>query len=65
MTTRAELSSVATGLGELTTRVTQIADELDDDERDSVGHELYEVERLLRSAERRLVRLLDRVGTAD
>ena len=60
MTTRAELSSVATGLGELTGRVTRITDGLPDGERDAVGQELYEVERVLRSAERRLVRLLDR-----
>jgi hypothetical protein len=60
MTARAELSSVATRLHELVGRVTEIADNLGGSERDDVGPELYEVERMLRSAERRLGRVLDR-----
>jgi hypothetical protein len=59
MTTRAELSSVATGLDELLSRVTAIAEHLLDPDRDVVGPELYEVERSLRSAQRRLTRILD------
>ena len=60
MTTRAELSSAATSLEELAARITRIADGLAGEERDAVGPELFEVERTLRSAYRRLGRLLDR-----
>jgi hypothetical protein len=60
MTARAELSSVATRLHELVERVTSIADDLGGDERDDIGQELFEVERTLRSAERRLNRVIDR-----
>lgn len=59
MSARAELSSVSTRLHELVTRVTEIADRLADEERDEVGPELFEVERTLRTAERRLNRVLD------
>jgi hypothetical protein len=59
MTTRAELSSVATRLDELLSRVTAIAEELLGPDREVVGPELYEVERTLRSAQRRLSRILD------
>jgi hypothetical protein len=60
MTARAELSSVATRLHELLARVNEIADGLGGDERDNLGTELFEVERHLRTAERRLNRVLDR-----
>ncbi len=60
MTARAELSSVATRLHELLGRISEIADGLGHDEKDEVGPELFEVERTLRSAERRLNRVLDR-----
>jgi hypothetical protein len=60
MTTHAELSSVATGLTELASRVTAIADRLSADEKDDLGPGLFEVERSLRTAERRLNRLLGR-----
>ena len=59
MTARAELSSVATRLHELVSRVTEIANGLAGDEKEDVGPELFEVERMLRSAERRLNRVLD------
>lgn len=59
MTARAELSSVSTGLEELVRRVTDIADRLGTDERDTLGPDLYEVERTLRAAERRLRRVID------
>jgi hypothetical protein len=60
MPTRAELSSLSTGLHELVSRITEMADRLDGEEREQVGTDLFEVERTLRSAERRLNRLLDR-----
>lgn len=60
MTARAELSSVATRLHELLGQVGQIAEALAGDDRDALGAELFEVERTLRSAERRLNRALDR-----
>lgn len=60
MTARAELSSVATRLHELVGQVGQIAESLAADERDALGPELFEVERTLRTAERRLNRALDR-----
>lgn len=62
MTARAELSSVSTGMEELLKRVTEIADGLAGMERDVVGPDLYEVERSLRSAQRRLRRIIDRTA---
>jgi hypothetical protein len=59
MTTRAELSSIATGLDELLSRVTTISEHLLGPDRDVVGPELFEVERILRTAQRRLSRILD------
>lgn len=60
MTARAELSSVATRLHELVARVSEIADDLASADKDDLGPELFEVERMLRSADRRLNRVLDR-----
>ena len=60
MTARAELSSVATRLHELLSQVGQIAEQLAGDDREALGPELFEVERTLRTAERRLNRALDR-----
>jgi hypothetical protein len=54
----AELSSLATALDDLTRRVATIADQLDGTERDQVAAELFEVERSLRAAQRRLARVL-------
>jgi len=59
MSTRAELSSVATSLEDLLSRVSAIAEQLANTDRDVVGPELYEVERSLRSGQRRLNRILD------
>jgi hypothetical protein len=56
----AELTSVATTLGEITQRVTAMADEATADEDDDVAHELYEAERALRAATRRLQKLSTR-----
>jgi hypothetical protein len=54
MSARAELSSVATSLDELVGRVSRIAEGLTGEERDVVGPDLFEVERSLRAARRRL-----------
>ena len=50
----AELSSIETAVGELGTRVAHAADELMGTPHEDVGVELYEVERSLRMARRRL-----------
>ena len=55
----AELSSLATALEELATRVTTIADQLSGSERDDMAVELFEVERALGGARRRLARVLE------
>jgi len=62
MSARAELSSVATAVEELLKRVTEIADGLAAQERNLVGPDLFEVERSLRGAQRRLRRIVDRTG---
>jgi len=59
MTARAELSSCATALDELAGRITLITDGLTPAERDGLGAELYEVERTLSAARRRLERIVD------
>jgi len=55
----AELSSLATALDELAGRVTTIAETLSGGERDDVAVELFEVERALGGARRRLGRLVE------
>ncbi|MEL7207046.1 MAG: hypothetical protein AAGK32_02235 [Actinomycetota bacterium] len=50
---RAQLSSLATALDELTGRVTALADDVREDEEE-LALDLYEVERSLRAATRRL-----------
>jgi len=55
----AELSSLATALDELTTRVTAIADTYARARRDDLATELYQVERSLAGARRGLARVLD------
>jgi len=59
MTAIAELSSVATALEELLKRVTSIADDIARSQQETLSTELYEVERTLGTAHRRLVRLID------
>ena len=49
-----QLSSVATALAEMTKRVTQIAEQLSGTERDDLAVVLFEVERSLNTASRRL-----------
>jgi hypothetical protein len=55
----AELSSVATALDELTTRITAIADRYARSERDELAADLYAVERALTGAQRRLTKVID------
>lgn len=55
----AELSSIETAVDELGTRVVQAADELMGTPHEDVGVELYEVERSLRMARRRLAQATD------
>jgi hypothetical protein len=59
MSARAELSSVSTSLEELIRHLTAVTEDLDGNERDLVGPDLFEVERALRSARRRLNRIVD------
>ena len=59
MSARAELSSLSTGLDDLVSRITRLADTLAGDDREAIGEDLFEVERTLRAAQRRLVRVLD------
>ena len=51
---RALLSSTSSSLEELVVRVTESADDLRDQGEDALAHDLYEVERSLRAAQRRL-----------
>lgn len=57
----AHLSSLSTALDELTERITQLADEFQGSPREDVASDLYEVERNLQAAARRLRSLVDRV----
>lgn len=56
---RAELSSVATALDELARRVTAIAEGMSRSRDENLAVELYEVERSLTGARRRLAKLVD------
>jgi hypothetical protein len=62
MSVRAELSSVATSLDDLLGRITRIAEALSGEEREVVGPDLFEVERSLRAARRRVSRIADSAG---
>ncbi len=57
----AHLSSVSTALTDLTDRVTALADGYQDSPREDVAADLYDVERNLRAAERRLRALLHKL----
>jgi hypothetical protein len=59
MTARAELSSLSTGLEDLVGRVIRITEELEGPDRDELGPGLYEVERAMQVALRRLQQVLD------
>jgi hypothetical protein len=52
----AQLTSVVTALDDLTARVVAAADRYRGDRRDDVAGDLYEVERALRTASRRLAK---------
>lgn len=56
------LSSLSSAVGELTDRVTALADEYQGSPREDVAADLYEVERSLHTAHRRLTALLHKVG---
>ncbi|HVA76211.1 MAG TPA: hypothetical protein VNF71_16785 [Acidimicrobiales bacterium] len=62
MSARAELSSVSTAVEDLLKRVTEIVDGLASQERGLMGPDLFEVERSLRSAQRRLRRIVDKIA---
>ena len=53
-----QLSSVSTALAELTDRVSGLAEELSGSHRDDVATSLFEIERSLRTAARRLDQLV-------
>jgi hypothetical protein len=57
---QAELSSIASTLGELTERVTSLANGFAQTPHDDVAHDLYEVERAMRTATRRLSKVVNR-----
>lgn len=57
-----QLSSIGTALEELTSRVTSIADHYATTPREDLAADLYDVERSLRSARRRLDRVIRDVG---
>ena len=57
--TAAELSSLATALDELTQRITAMADDAASQQREDVASELFEVERALAGASRRLMKVAD------
>ena len=59
----AELSSIATALTELTRRITSLAERNSETDDDPVAHALFEVERTLGEALRKLDRL-QRAGGA-
>ena len=59
--TGALLSSLATSLDELTERVTDIADRYKGTAQDDVAHDLFEVERALRTAGRKLETVVRRL----
>ncbi|MFL6206303.1 MAG: hypothetical protein ACJ739_13240 [Acidimicrobiales bacterium] len=56
----AQLSSLSTALDDLSKRVTELADQFQGSPREDVAADLYEVERHLASAGRRLRSVLDR-----
>ncbi|MGI9118882.1 MAG: hypothetical protein ACR2G7_01925 [Acidimicrobiales bacterium] len=59
MSTGPQLSSVATALAELTHRVTEMAESLAGAQREDLANELFEVERSLLAAGRRLSKVVD------
>lgn len=58
----AQLSSLSTALQDLTDRVTALADGYQSSPREDVAADLYDVERNLQAALRRLRGLVDKLG---
>jgi hypothetical protein len=56
-----ELSSINTALTDLTDRIAGVAEALSGSERDAVAGALFEVERSLRTAKRRLDQVVDQL----
>ena len=56
----AHLSSLSTALDDLSKRITELADQLHGSPREDVAADLYEVERHLHAARRRLKSILER-----
>lgn len=54
-----ELSSISTALGELTNQVTTIAERMERSDREDLAKELFEAERALLGAGRRLAKVVD------
>lgn len=59
MSIESQLSSMSTSLAELTVRLSTLAEELSGTEQDGVANSLYEVERALQTASRRLDQVLN------
>ncbi|HEX9683249.1 MAG TPA: hypothetical protein VGA13_09215 [Acidimicrobiales bacterium] len=59
----ATLSSIASSIEEVTGRIAEIAGRYSDTERDEIAAALFEVERSLTTATRRLERVVDALGT--
>lgn len=59
MTTAAQLSSLQTSLAELAAKVTTAAEGFSGSERDDLASSLFEVERALHTAGRRLERIVE------
>ena len=57
----AHLSSLSTALGDLTDRITALADGFQGSPREDVAADLYDVERNLQAANRRLRALLAKI----
>jgi hypothetical protein len=56
------LDSLATALGDLTERIVSVADRYAGTSRDSVAADLYDVERNLRAASRKLAKVVRQMG---
>ncbi len=61
MTVGPELSSLATALDDLASRITRITETLTPADRETYGADLYEVERTLNAAGRRLAKVVQEV----
>jgi len=60
-----QLSSVSTALDELTVRVSSLAETLSGSDRDDVAASLFEIERSLRTAGRRLDQLVTELRSSS